>query len=223
MPYIYQADLWCDDCGADLCRELPTPEGYDPQNESSWDSDDYPKYADPEATDTPQHCANGIECGDIIGDELTDEGHEYVREAWRENPDSPVVAEWITHFGVEFEPLDILRAWAEGKGDDCPDPDTPAGQNETGKDLAELLAEYDDPEDSIAEIADALVPTYNAARRRWLADDPNADRYIEDATGNLGTPEPFDLNTLLGWAMAEQYCAALYDVWEAAVEAARDM
>jgi hypothetical protein len=95
VAYIYQADVWCDDCGRAICRRLKraalAPEN--PGDEWSFDSDEYPKRAgDDEEADTPQHCASGEECinaltlpdGGKVGllfGELTAVGVEYVKEA----------------------------------------------------------------------------------------------------------------------------------------------
>ena len=95
MAYIYQADVYCDDCGKQICRRLKR-EGLapaDPSDEWSFDSDDYPKRADDDdEADTPQHCAAGEHCvnavtlpsGEKVGflfGELTAVGVEYVEEA----------------------------------------------------------------------------------------------------------------------------------------------
>jgi hypothetical protein len=53
--YIYQADVYCSLCTRGICDSLPLPEGYDPDNESSWNSDDYPKGPYPQEQD--EHCA----------------------------------------------------------------------------------------------------------------------------------------------------------------------
>ena len=95
MSYIYQADVWCDDCGKAICERL-TCEGKAPANpddEWSFDSDDYPKHADDhDESDYPQHCAAGAKClnavtlpsGDKVGllfGELTRDGVQYVKDA----------------------------------------------------------------------------------------------------------------------------------------------
>ena len=96
--YIYAADLWCEGCGAKLREELPAPEGADPEDEYTFNSDDYPKYAVDGGgeADSPQHCAAGADCvdaielptGDRIGawleNDLTPDGVEYVVEAIQE-------------------------------------------------------------------------------------------------------------------------------------------
>lgn len=103
--YIYQADTWCDSCGQSICRALEA-KGLAPENpddEYSYDSGEYPKWAMPESTDGPDHCAAMGECleaidlrpygaredslvgaesvliGALIGDSLTDDGVEYLR------------------------------------------------------------------------------------------------------------------------------------------------
>ena len=95
MAYIYCADIWCDECGADICerikREVHAPKH--PDDEHTYDSDEYPKHADDDAeSDCPQHCAAGSDCfnaivlsdggkvGCLIGNVLTQEGVKYVRD-----------------------------------------------------------------------------------------------------------------------------------------------
>jgi len=104
MIYIYQADVWCDKCGNALCEQLEPPEH--PEDESSYDSDEYPKAGpDDEEADCPQHCAAGEDCldavtlpsgqkvGAILGG-LTIEGVDYVRRFGTE-----VANLWRQHFG----------------------------------------------------------------------------------------------------------------------------
>ena len=91
MAYIYQADVWCDSCGehikAELDREKKTPEDVD--DESSFDSDEYPKQydAENEEADDPQNCAdgrcggfsNGSSYGTFLQNQLTQEGYRYLK------------------------------------------------------------------------------------------------------------------------------------------------
>jgi hypothetical protein len=109
--YIYQADVWCDDCGRAIRSGLLLA-GKAPENiedESSYDSDDFPKgpYSDNEESDTPQHCASGEDCpnhetlddgrkvGMLFGS-LTSDGVEYVQQC----EDSPCVRLWREHFDL---------------------------------------------------------------------------------------------------------------------------
>ena len=78
MAYTYQADVWCNACGekikADIARDNPELVPEDPENETTFDSGDYPKYYDAESeeSDGPENCADGS-CGgqyrhDVPGD-----------------------------------------------------------------------------------------------------------------------------------------------------------
>ncbi len=105
--YVYQADVWCDDCGRAICKRL-TQDGKAPANttdECSFDSDDYPKQAEEDESDTPQHCAAGAGCLNAIGlpnrkvgllfGELTGDGVQYVKDAIADGfGDKEVVKLW---------------------------------------------------------------------------------------------------------------------------------
>ena len=96
MPYIYAADLWCNSCGRAIRKQLRR-EGHapaDPHDETSYDSDEYPKFAgDAGEADCPQHCGAGDECleaielpsgrkiGALLSTDLTGDGVRYTQEA----------------------------------------------------------------------------------------------------------------------------------------------
>jgi len=122
MAYIYQADIWCDDCGRAICKRL-TREGKapaDPADEWTYDSDYFPKRAgDNDESDTPQHCAAGKHClntielpdGSKIGllfGELTQDGVNYVKES---------IAEAAAGFG-SIEVTGLWRQHYRDKGYD---------------------------------------------------------------------------------------------------------
>lgn len=71
MVYIYKAEIYCNACGKQLREETPLPDNADPHDETTYDSDDYPKrvwVSDPQGDDNPVHCASGsscIECVDL--------------------------------------------------------------------------------------------------------------------------------------------------------------
>lgn len=76
--YIYQTELLCQECGEATRRHLRKLAPQDVGDESSYDSDHYPKGPFPNGggeADSPQHC--GI-CGVFLENPLTDEGVEYV-------------------------------------------------------------------------------------------------------------------------------------------------
>jgi hypothetical protein len=124
MAYIYQADVWCDDCG-EAIRERLTREGMapaNPEDEWSYDSDDFPKRAsDDEESDSPQHCAAGEHCvnavmlpsGEKVGylfGELTTVGVAYVEEAIEGAAAEPCT--WCK------EVADLWKEHYQGKGYD---------------------------------------------------------------------------------------------------------
>ena len=92
MAYTYQADVWCDKCAAHIMAELEragnVPE--DTEDETSFDSDDYPKryWPDSEEADSPQNCASG-NCGGFdtktgaygtfLENGLTSDGYQYLK------------------------------------------------------------------------------------------------------------------------------------------------
>ncbi len=131
MSYIYQADVWCDDCG-EAIRERLTREGNapaDPEDEWSYDSDKFPKRAsDDDESDCPQHCAAGEHCpnaielpsggkvGALIG-ELTRDGVAYVQEAIEEAAGEScawckeVVELWREHYTAAGYDLSGTTQW----------------------------------------------------------------------------------------------------------------
>jgi hypothetical protein len=102
MAYIYDAEMYCDDCGRSICQRI-TAEGFapdDPDDERSYDSHEYPKYVDGTAeSDCPEHCGSGADCinsiefedgidiGVWLENDLTTEGEEYTIEAILEGGD----------------------------------------------------------------------------------------------------------------------------------------
>jgi hypothetical protein len=106
MAYIYQADIYCDDCGRAILNRIRAEYG-DSVRCDFIDSDDAPIHCrDNEESDCPQHCGAGEHClnaikltdgkvGLLIG-ELTQDGVEYVKEAIAEGGE---VAElWKRHY-----------------------------------------------------------------------------------------------------------------------------
>jgi hypothetical protein len=109
--YIYQAALFCEDCGRSIRKRLKqegkAPDS--PRDESTYDSDEYPKgpYQDGGGeADSPQHCGAGADCLNAM--ELED-GRKV--GAWLENP--------LTSHGVEYvrqaieDGGDVAEFWAE--------------------------------------------------------------------------------------------------------------
>lgn len=108
--FIYSADVFCDDCGEAIRFSLRhfglAPK--DEDNESSFDSDEFPKgpYEESES-DTPDHCAA---CGLFLENPLTDYGREYVIDAaitdaplGLEGKGSDTVADWLAYYDLDYD------------------------------------------------------------------------------------------------------------------------
>ena len=102
--YIFQAALLCKHDGEKVRREL-TRAGEapaDPDDEQSYDSDDFPKGPFPDGggeADTPQHCDI---CHMFLENPLTSDGMQYVLEALDEGRgDTTVLKEWADFYGLE--------------------------------------------------------------------------------------------------------------------------
>jgi hypothetical protein len=105
--FMFQAALYCEHCGREHRDGLPVPEGADLDNESTWDSDQYPKgpYSDGGGeADSPQHCDD---CHTFLENPLTDDGVAYVREAIAAHTATgrgraDVVATWAEHYAADL-------------------------------------------------------------------------------------------------------------------------
>ena len=79
--YIYAASLYCQECGEKIREDLrvqgKAPDN--PQDEYTYDSDDYPKGPYPDGggeADSFNHCGN-YECEEFLDNPLTEEGVTY--------------------------------------------------------------------------------------------------------------------------------------------------
>lgn len=122
MAYIYQADVWCEKCGDYICTELQregkAPE--DPGDETTFDSDDYPKRYDPEMeeADSPQNCASG-NCagfhGVFLENQLTQEGYRNLKSMLDEHgailPEH--AKEWAEYYNFTYHanPWERAHDW----------------------------------------------------------------------------------------------------------------
>ncbi len=104
--YMYAAALYCADCGESI-RQTLDREGKrpaDPGDESSYDSDQYPKgpFGDGGGeSDSPCHCGA---CGRFLENPLTPDGVDYVRDAIASGDGAPdVLATWRAFYGAEIE------------------------------------------------------------------------------------------------------------------------
>lgn len=113
--HIYCAALYCDDC-ANKIREALRLEGNapeNPQDETSFDSDDYPKGPFKDGggeADCPQHCDG---CRVFLENPLTSDGAEYVAEALlagflRGRGDKSILREWEQFYDVRDNLREVM-------------------------------------------------------------------------------------------------------------------
>ncbi len=117
MIYIYQADTFCVDCTEQIKAALilsgKQPE--DPSDESSYDSDEWPKgpYSDDES-DYPDFCGSHDDCKNAIdigegfkigcplNNLLTQEGVEYLHRMYKD-ADENVRQILKEHWGITYD------------------------------------------------------------------------------------------------------------------------
>ncbi len=100
--YVFQASLLCEECASDVRDDVPFPHGADPEDEATWDSDEWPKGPYPDGggeADSPQHCDC---CGLFLGNPLTAEGREYVQQAVQE-AQGACWRQWATYYGIRAQ------------------------------------------------------------------------------------------------------------------------
>ncbi|MFB6375549.1 MAG: hypothetical protein ABEN55_21070 [Bradymonadaceae bacterium] len=104
--YTYKADMWCPECGQELCEKLECPG--DPEDTATYDSSNYPKpCVGPWESDTPYQCAG---CERFLEHELTEEGYDYVkREAayairYGGGP-GEVMQEWLAYYDIDLSDI----------------------------------------------------------------------------------------------------------------------
>jgi hypothetical protein len=111
--FIYQADLYCEDCAVAIMARL-TEEGKrpaDPFNEHTYDSDNYPKGPYPDGGGEADYFAHCAECREFLCNPLTSEGVRHVTEA---------LDEYLAH---KDGAADVLDVWAEELRDYALTPD----------------------------------------------------------------------------------------------------
>ena len=79
QAYVYQAELYCEPCGSKISANVAADKRpADVFDESSYESDDYPKGPYSQGggeSDTPQHCNA---CSILLDNPLTENGLKYV-------------------------------------------------------------------------------------------------------------------------------------------------
>lgn len=104
--FAYNDELLCEDC-AEQVRTAIIAEGLEPidsDDDSSYDSDEFPKGPQGDGggeADCPQHCGN---CGLFLENPLTTDGVQYVKQKiLAADGDPDVLAEWAEFYNLKPE------------------------------------------------------------------------------------------------------------------------
>lgn len=90
--FIYQADIYCRDCGHSIADDLRADSVIDYH-----DSDTFPQEEMICESDTPDHCAG---CGCFLENPLTHDGMAYVQTALDANTGKPeILRQWARRYG----------------------------------------------------------------------------------------------------------------------------
>jgi len=113
QAYIYQADIYCEGCthmirGGIIAGTCPGQVPNDPDDETTFDSDDWPKGPYPDGggeSDSPQHCDS---CGAFLENPLTPDGLRAVAVAIEAHDRhgygvASVINEWRNFYRQELE------------------------------------------------------------------------------------------------------------------------
>ena len=102
IVFVYQADLYCGDCVADIEHDLIA--GGHILEQGSGDSEVWPVAYERThgETDSPDHCGTP-DCQRFLGRNLTEDGVEYVRQTALEELDQPggvgpIVQGWLDFY-----------------------------------------------------------------------------------------------------------------------------
>ena len=112
MTYMYQAALYCDDCGKEMQQILRKKEKMTHDRFSRDDSEEWPIDVTSlsDESDSPQHCDSMSECpnserygdlkvGQFLENQLTEDGIKYVKELHKNNP-SELTQMWVDFYGL---------------------------------------------------------------------------------------------------------------------------
>lgn len=122
MSYIYQSDIYCDDCGKDIRQRLREEAKKRNEKLEIETSDEYPQSCDGLSTesDQPEHCGSHDDClnawtledgtkvGMFLENDLTTDGYDYVRELWDEHVkngggNEEVLRMWMDFYGLSYD------------------------------------------------------------------------------------------------------------------------
>ena len=107
--YIYQADLYCEDCTDVIKSEIDGFGKFNTGNSDNWPQGPYSNGGG--ESDSPAHCGR---CGVFLKNTLTSDVYEYVYDSFAEficsgKGNADTIVEWEKFYNITFEDL-INRA-----------------------------------------------------------------------------------------------------------------
>lgn len=113
--FLFRAALLCEACARAHMAANPPPPWADLDNESTWDSDDWPKGPFPDGggeADSPCHCDT---CGRFLWNPLTPDGAAYVAALFRDGRVRADLADdWRAAYGFALADLDTPEPQTQG-------------------------------------------------------------------------------------------------------------
>lgn len=117
--YIFQADIYCEDCAADIRNLLATGKresDIEKEDSEHWPQGPYPNGGG--EADCPQHCGA---CNLFLENPLTDDGYNYASEAIADQVFGEghrgtvlILREWAKFYSGENDKLDkVIEEWRE--------------------------------------------------------------------------------------------------------------
>lgn len=165
--YVYQAALYCEDCGQAILNDPKVLADRSPRSSGYWeptDSECAPQPVTSDEADCPQHCAD---CGEFLRNRLTSEGRRYVAQALIDYTGDPdVLEEWADEYGfmdtgsLDNDEVKALREYADNVG--------PEYALETWEEAFRGI--HASPEEFAYDLADAIG---------WIDHQSNARHYFD--------------------------------------------
>ena len=102
--YMFQAALYCQACGEALREKIALPAGADPDDDYSFDSDDYPKGPFDNGGGEADYACHCDACGVHLENQLTPDGEDHVRDAVESGEGAAdVLATWRDFYAYLFQ------------------------------------------------------------------------------------------------------------------------
>ena len=106
QAYVYNSEIYCPICATTIIAALTADGGAPSEDSGTWPQGPYPDGGG--EADTPTHCGK---CDQPLGNPLTSDGWDYVRERLREGTGNlAILGGWAARYGIPWFPtVDALK------------------------------------------------------------------------------------------------------------------